>query len=209
MSEPRRVLIGTRNSGKLHELLPIFSAAGVLVTTPDALGLPETPEEEHIESYDTFEENALAKARWFFEVTGVPSVADDSGLAVAALGGRPGVRSKRYSGRLDLRGQALDDANNAMLQQELGSHVDRSAHFVCAAAYVDGERALVSRGETLGEVTVEPRGEEGFGYDPYFLAAELGRTFGESGRAEKEGVSHRGRAFRALLRQMRATPWLS
>lgn len=205
---PKRLLLATRSPGKLRELLPLLAAERMIVTTPDQLGLPVTAREAEVEVFETFEENALAKGRWFFQVTGLPSVADDSGLEVDSLGGRPGVRSKRYSGRADLTGQALDDENNAMLQRELAPHGDRSARFVCAAAYVDGDRELVARGETLGEITRQGRGTEGFGYDPYFLSTELGQTFGEAGREAKERISHRGRAFRALLGQMRATPWL-
>lgn len=205
---PPRLVLATRSAGKLRELLPVFAAERLAVTTPDELGLPETVWESHVESHPTFEANALAKARWFFQVTGVPAVADDSGLEVDSLGGRPGVHSKRWSGRPDLHGQALDDENNALLQRELAACEDRKARYVCAAAYADGEREIVVRGETAGQITGEPRGGGGFGYDPYFLSSELGRTFGEVGRSEKEQVSHRGRAFRALIRQLRATPWL-
>ncbi len=133
-------------------------------------------------------------------------MADDSGLAVDALSGAPGVHSKRWSGRPDLDGQALDDENNRLLLARLGAagSADRRARYVCAAAFVDGSRELVCRGETEGEITSDPRGANGFGYDPYFLSRELGRTFGEASREEKEIVSHRGRAFRALLLQLRS-----
>jgi XTP/dITP diphosphohydrolase len=206
MPLPPRLLLATRSAGKLRELLPLFAAQRIALTTPAELALPEGPEESVIESFDSFEENALAKARWFHASTGIPAIADDSGLEVDSLGGRPGVRSKRWSGRDDLAGQALDDANNAMLQQALAGRDDRSARYVCVAAFVDGERQLVARGETAGSVTREPRGAGGFGYDPYFLSADLERTFGEATREEKERVSHRGRAFHALLSQLRATP---
>ena len=126
-------------------------------------------------------------------------MADDSGLEVAALQGAPGVRSKRWSERADLSGQALDDANNAKLLRALEGVGDRNARYVCVAAYVDGVRELLARGESHGVIIDVARGEQGFGYDPYFLSSELGKTFGESAPAEKERVSHRGRAFRALL----------
>ena len=126
-------------------------------------------------------------------------LADDSGLEVIALGGRPGVRSKRWSGRSDLEGQVLDDANNAKLLEELADVDDRRARYVCAAAFVDRWGELVSRGTTDGQVLRAPRGCGGFGYDPYFFSAELGMTFGEASPEAKERVSHRGRAFRALL----------
>lgn len=204
-----RLLVATRSAGKLRELLPIFAAERIAVTTPEELGLPETAEEGQVEGHGTFEANALAKARWFFQTTGLPTVADDSGLVVMALGGAPGVRSKRWSGRDDLAGAALDEVNNALLVERLAGAESREARYVCVAAYVDGERELVSRGETAGVILEAPRGSGGFGYDPYFHSAELERTFGECSREEKERVSHRARAFRALLRQMRATPWLS
>lgn len=206
MQLPPRLLIASRSAGKLRELLPLFAAEGVALTTPDELDIPEAPEEVSIESFDSFEENAAAKARWFHALTGIPSVADDSGLEVLSLGGKPGVRSKRWSGRDDLAGQALDDANNARLQNALAGQADRSARYVCAAAFVEGARELIARGETAGEIIVEPRGGGGFGYDPYFLSADLGQTFGEAAREAKERVSHRGRAFRALLAALRATP---
>lgn len=163
------------------------------------VGLAETPEEDDLEAFATFEENAIAKARYFFQRSGLPTVADDSGLVVRALGGRPGVHSKRWSGRDDLAGQALDDENNRLLLAALAGETDRSASYVCAAAYVEGGADFVSRGEVHGSVTRAPRGENGFGYDPYFLSDELARTFGEASADTKELVSHRGRAFRALI----------
>ena len=126
-------------------------------------------------------------------------MADDSGLSVAALGGAPGVWSKRFSGRNDLSGQALDDANNAKLLSELSGADNRSAKYSCAAAYVDEKGEHVALGETHGRITDEPRGTEGFGYDPYFFSTELNMTFGEASISAKQEVSHRGRAFRALV----------
>ena len=194
-----RVLVATRSAGKLGELLDLLAPTGLVVVDLRQAGIPEAPHEEAIECFDRFEDNALAKARHFYGIAGIPTLADDSGLAVDALGGRPGVRSKRFSGRTDLTGAALDAANNTLLQAELAPHADRSARYVCAAAYVDDERELVTRGEALGTILESPRGSGGFGYDPFFLSSELGRTFAEVERAEKAGVSHRGRAFRALI----------
>jgi XTP/dITP diphosphohydrolase len=198
-----QVLLATRSEGKLRELRPLFAAARIRVEDLREAALPPSPDEETVEAFDTFEANALAKARYFHALTGRPVVADDSGLEVEALHGAPGVRSKRWSGRDDLTGQALDDANNATLMDALRSVTDASARYVCAAAFVDGAREEVAIGVTAGAVIREPRGEEGFGYDPYFMSAELGATFGERSREEKERVSHRGRAFRALLEQLR------
>lgn len=196
------VLLATRSEGKLRELRPLFAAAGIRVQDLREAGVASSPEEEAVEAFATFEANALAKVRYFHALTGRPAVADDSGLEVAALSGNPGVRSKRWSGRDDLTGQALDDANNEKLLDALRA-VDRPrARYVCAAAYCDGAREDVALGETTGMIVRERRGEGGFGYDPYFLSDELGATFGDSSREAKERVSHRGRAFRALLERL-------
>jgi XTP/dITP diphosphohydrolase len=193
------VLLATRSAGKLRELRPLFAAHGIAVIDLNDAMLPERDAEDSLEVFDTFEENALAKARFFHGLSGRPTAADDSGLAVDALGGRPGVMSKRWSGRTDLSGQGLDDENNRLLLERLAGQADRGARYVCAAAFVDGERELVYRGEVAGRIIDEPRGTGGFGYDPYFESLELGRTFGEVTREEKAGVSHRARAFRLLL----------
>ena len=191
--------MATRNRGKQRELQALLAPLGIALATPDSLGLAPHPEEDDVERWPTYEENALAKARWFHARTRLPAVADDSGLEVDALGGQPGVRSRRYSGRSDLDGGALDAANNAKLVAALRGAADRRARFVCAAAFVDGVREVVRRGETPGRIVDQPRGREGFGYDSHFLSDELGQTFGEASMADKERISHRGRAFRALL----------
>ena len=197
------VVVATRSQGKLRELVPLLAPLGSRLLTLDDAGVALDPEEDVIESYETFEENALAKARWFHSRTGLPCVADDSGLAVDALDGRPGVHSKRWSGRDDLHGAALDAANNALLQRALAdaAHDEargRGARFVCVGAYVDGEREITRRGETIGFILDEPRGSDGFGYDPYFWSPELRATFAEASTESKALVSHRGRAMRAL-----------
>jgi len=196
------VVLATSSAGKLRELKPLFAARGVDVIDLAQAGIEETAEEDALEAFDTFEANALAKARFFNHRTGMPAVADDSGIAGVALGGRPGVLSKRRSGRSDLVGQALDDENNRLLLERLGGAADRRASYVCAAAFVDGRDELVTRGEVHGRIVENARGSGGFGYDPYFLSDELGRTFGEASREEKERVSHRARAFRALLDEL-------
>jgi XTP/dITP diphosphohydrolase len=199
----RSVLLATRSEGKLRELRPLFEAAGISVADLREAVLPPSPDEDGVEAFDTFEANALAKARYFHALTGRPAVADDSGLEIIALGGQPGVRSKRWSGRSDLSGQALDDANNARLLDAIRDIPEPEARYVCAAAYCDGVRQEVTRGETAGVMVRDARGEHGFGYDPYFFSVELGATFGESERDVKERVSHRGRAFRDLLERLR------
>lgn len=196
MSAP--LVLATRSAGKLRELRPLFADAGFAVIDLDEAGVAPSPEEDALERFSTFEENAFAKAHYFLARTGHATVADDSGLEIRALDGVPGVRSKRWSGRTDLSGQALDDANNAKLITALKSQSDRAARYVCAAAYADWTSGFVVRGESTGTIVDSPRGADGFGYDPYFLSDELRITFGEAPRAQKEGVSHRGRAFRAL-----------
>ncbi len=201
----RRLVLATRSRGKLRELTPLLEDAGFEAVTLDELAIAEAPEEEAIEKFDTFEANALAKARYFLKrANGLPVIADDSGLEITALRGAPGVRSKRWSGRADLTGQELDDSNNEKLLRELANKADWSARYVCAAAFAHGKQELVCRGETLGVIVETPVGIGGFGYDPYFLSDDLGVTFGEADRASKERVSHRGRAFAALLRAMSA-----
>jgi len=197
------LLIATRSAGKLRELRELFARAGLDVVDLTQAGVAPSAVEDDLEVADTFEDNALGKARYFAELTRRAVIADDSGLEVAALDGRPGVRSKRWSGRTELAGLALDAANNARLIDELRGLTNRDARYVCVAALVDhgGERTF--RGTAEGVILEEPRGTEGFGYDPYFFSSELGKTFGEASLVEKEGVSHRGRAFRALIEALR------
>lgn len=193
------LLIATRSAGKLRELRELFRGAGIAVVDLAAAGLEASAEEDELENADTFEENALAKARYFARRAKRPVVADDSGLEVEALGGQPGVRSKRWSGRPDLFGIAQDEANNARLVDTLRDEKNRQARYVCVAAFVDGEEELTRRGSSSGVILDCPRGRGGFGYDPYFFSDELRKTFAEASVEEKEQVSHRGRAFRALI----------
>jgi len=200
-----RVLIATRSEDKTRELRTLFREVGLQPETLVDVGIVECAHEETLEVFDTFELNALAKARWFAQLyDGRMVFADDSGLEVDALGGAPGVRSKRWSGRGDLTGAALDAANNAFLQQSLAiaaaeGRSSRSARYVCAAACVWADGELVVRAQSLGCLRSDARGDGGFGYDPYFVSDELGVTFAEVSACVKSRVSHRGRAFRALL----------
>ena len=197
------ILLATRSAGKLRELRPMFASAGLSVIDLDEAGIAESADEDTIESFDTFEENARAKAEYFHQRSGLPTVADDSGLAIDALGGAPGVRSKRWSGA-PLTGVAQDEANNVKLLEVMREHEDRSAGYVCVAAYADGTRSLIARGETRGRIVLTRTGPGGFGYDPYFFSDELGKTFGDASLEEKEAISHRGRALRELLRKLRS-----
>lgn len=186
----------------------MLRAHGWEVVDLEQAGLPEQAgEEEALETADSFEANALAKARHFAQRSRMPTIADDSGLACDALGGAPGVRSKRWSGRPDLHGVALDEANNALLLRTLESAarrgaLTRRARYVCAAAFVDGARSLVARGETAGRILEHAEGSSGFGYDPLFWSDELRASFGCVSREEKGRVSHRARAVAALLLQI-------
>ncbi len=178
----------------------MVEAAGFVPVTLDALGITEVAAEEGIEAFATFEENAVAKARWFSaRADGRIVLADDSGLAVDALGGAPGVRSKRWAWAPGLTGLTLDEANNARLVAELSGVANRRARYVCVAAIVWRGGELSARGECVGTIVDAPRGTGGFGYDPYFCSDELGVTFGEATIAAKERISHRGRAVRAAL----------
>ncbi len=177
----------------------MLRAAGFEARTLDEAGIAYDPAEEEIEVFDTFEANAKAKARFFLERAGGAIVlADDSGLSVDALGGAPGVRSKRWSGS-HAEGQALDDANNAEMQRALNGQTNRRAKYVCVAVLADARGTTVARGETGGVISLTPSGTGGFGYDPYFVSDDLGVSFGEASREDKEHVSHRGRAVRAVL----------
>ena len=210
MSE--RVLLATRSSGKLRELNKIFSEFGIKAVDLHAVGIAETAEEDDLEKFDTFEANALAKARYFFErAGGMPTFGDDSGMVVDVLGGEPGVYSKRWSGRSDLTGVALDNTNNQKLVARLNAarshapdHFTDSARYVCVAAFKDATGEEIRRGEIEGRVLFAPRGSGGFGYDPFFEAPDLGGTFAESPIENTARHSHRSRAFRALLAALRA-----
>ncbi|HEY5088110.1 MAG TPA: non-canonical purine NTP pyrophosphatase [Gemmatimonadaceae bacterium] len=201
-------LIATRNRGKLRELRDIFAQTAIQITDLTEAGVPEASDEDSIESWETFEENALAKAQYFYRRTGLATFADDSGITVDVLGGKPGVRSKRFSGRTDLMGKALDAANNAALLGQLRrmNALPAVAAFVCAAAFADADRAVVRTGTTAGMIVPQPRGFSGFGYDPHFVSQELQQTFGEASEEAKLRVGHRGRAFRSLLEALAMSP---
>jgi XTP/dITP diphosphohydrolase len=197
-----KLLLATRNPGKLAELRRILGAERGPGGGIDVIGLADVPEyPEAPETGATFAENALAKARDAVAATGLPAVADDSGLAVDALNGMPGVLSARWIGRHG------DDVGN--LELVLGQLADtpderRGAAFVCAAALVvPGGEETVARGEWRGRLIREPRGTNGFGYDPIFVPDGEQRTSAELSADEKDAASHRGRAFRALLPALR------
>jgi XTP/dITP diphosphohydrolase len=219
-AEQGRILLATRSAGKLRELKEILREFDLNAVDLRAAGIPMSADEDAIENHPTFEANALAKARYFHALTGgMPTIGDDSGLVVDALDGAPGVLSRRYSGRSDLSGAALDAANNQRLMSDL-ARVDRersnhgagsaprTARYVCVAAFVSSAGEIVREGRIEGHIIDEPRGTGGFGYDPHFESPELGGTFAEAGWALKSKVSHRGRAFRALIAALREHGWI-
>jgi XTP/dITP diphosphohydrolase len=191
-----RVVLATRNQGKVRELQHILlEQVGLDVDLIRVDELPGVPEVE--ETGESFADNALLKARAVAEATGLPAIADDSGLCVDALGGDPGVRSARWAGE-----PSDDAANLALLLKQIDNVADgsaRAAHFACAAAVVVpgvGERVVAGRID--GTLIRESRGTNGFGYDPVFVPLGENRTTAEMPPAEKDAISHRGRAFRAL-----------
>ena len=193
------LLVASRNRKKLAELRRVLDGAGVAMTL---LSLDDVaPFDEAPETAATFEENALAKARDAFRASGLPAVADDSGLEVDALNGMPGVLSARWSGR-----HGEDRANTALLLAQMGDVPDarRGAAFVSACALVSPAGEVVVRGEWPGSIVRQPRGDGGFGYDPVFLPSGSDRTAAELTPEEKDAASHRGRALAALLPALRA-----
>lgn len=204
---PTRVLLATRNPGKLRELAPLFAALGVEVDTLLDAGLEERAEEEALEVFETFAENALAKARYFHARSGGRLVlAEDSGLCVGALAGAPGVLSKRWAADAGGVGQSGDAANLRRLLRELDGVADRTAWFACAACLVWSEGSglaiapvgLIAEGKSVGRILEAPEGTGGFGYDPVFWSDELGACFAGVDRARKASVSHRSRAVRGV-----------
>lgn len=184
---------------------------GLEVLSPDDAAIAYDAAEEGLEPYGSFEQNALSKARWFHERSGLPTVADDSGIEVDALDGAPGVRSKRFApdaGLEDggLEGQELDDANNRYLVSQLQAvpPAERTARYVCVAVLLeDGRPPLTIRGEAPGVIVDDASGAGGFGYDPHVFDPSLGKTFAEMTPEEKDARSHRGHAFRALADELR------
>ena len=191
-----KVIAATKNKGKIKEMQEILSPLDIKIVSQQEMGIEVDAEE----TGDTFERNALIKARAVAMLCDYPILADDSGICVDALGGAPGVRSARYAGD-----NATDsDRINKMLT-EIGDSENRKAKFVTAVAFIfpDGTEVTAS-GEVKGHITHEPHGENGFGYDPIFFSEELGKTFAESSDEEKNSVSHRGRALKNLYEKLKA-----
>ena len=191
------MLIATNNSGKVEEYRRLLGYVPVELTTPSDEGVTQEPEE----SGDTFEENALIKAHFYSEATGLPALADDSGIEVDALNGEPGVRSARYGGL-----QASDDDRNKLLLSRLSNlpWEERTARFICVVAMVwprAGKETF--QGACQGYVAFEPIGQEGFGYDPLFYYPSFTKTFGQVDAEAKDSVSHRGIATRKAVQKLK------
>lgn len=187
----RRVVVATANSGKVRELTKALAPLGFGLHVQGELGIESLPEVA-----PTFVENALAKARHASRESGLPAIGDDSGLVVPALGGAPGIRSARYAGE-----PADDQRNNAKLRRALAGHANRDAFFTCTLVYLDAAddpAPQIATARWHGTLIDTPRGHNGFGYDPLFLVAELGKTAAELSLADKNRLSHRGRACRRL-----------
>jgi XTP/dITP diphosphohydrolase len=200
-----KLLFATRSSGKQAEVRRVLIAAGHAVVFPDEAGVPETRQEELLETSDSFETNARTKAEYFLKKTGLPTVADDSGLEVFSLGGMPGVRSKRWAGAAGSPLQ-VDQANNAELLRRLAGAPEsrRRARYRCVLVLLRSASATpeVFEGVVGGRILEQPRGTGGFGYDPLFLCDDLDKTFGEADGEEKDRVSHRGQALEKLVRRL-------
>ncbi|HEV8647564.1 MAG TPA: RdgB/HAM1 family non-canonical purine NTP pyrophosphatase [Burkholderiales bacterium] len=192
MSMFRKLIIASNNPGKLREIGQFLASLGIEIIPQSALAVPET-EEPHA----SFIENALAKARHAARLTGLPALADDSGICVDALGGAPGVISAHFAGE-----PRSDARNNRKLLEMLEAENNRRAHYYCVMVLMrhgDDPRPLVAEGEWCGEILREPRGSGGFGYDPLFVDPTLGKTGAELTPEQKNRVSHRGKALAALV----------
>jgi len=196
----KRLVIASNNAGKLRELSAILAPLGLETVAQGELGVPEA-EEPH----PTFVENALAKARNGARHTGLPALADDSGLCVDALGGAPGVHSAYFAGHEGERA-ARDCANNALLVEKLAGVADRSAHYTCVVVMVrsaDDPEPVICEGRWKGEIILSPKGAGGFGYDPYFLLPSHGLTAAELPAQVKNRLSHRAIAVARLAARLR------
>jgi len=191
----QRLILASNNAGKLKEFAQLLAPIGFELHPQGEFNVPEAEE-----PFGTFVENALQKARHAARLTGLPALADDSGVCVNALGGAPGVYSARYAGE-----PKSDARNNEKLIGDLAGHADKSAYYYCVLVYVrhaDDPQPVIADGIWRGQIVDSPRGANGFGYDPYFLIPELGKTTAELEPSEKNAISHRGQAIRALVEKL-------
>ena len=188
----QRLILASNNAGKLKEFAQLLGPIGFELHPQGEFDVPEAEE-----PFGTFVENALAKARHASRLTGLPALADDSGVCVNALGGAPGVYSARFAGE-----PKSDARNSQKLVADLSALADKSAYYYCVLVYVrhpDDPQPVIADGRWGGEIIANPRGENGFGYDPHFLIPSLGKTTAELAPDQKNALSHRGQALRALV----------
>ncbi|MEY4368246.1 MAG: RdgB/HAM1 family non-canonical purine pyrophosphatase [Pseudomonadota bacterium] len=189
------LVLASNNSGKLAEFAQLLAPLGFHLKSQGDLNIPEAEE-----PFGTFIENALAKARHASQLSGLAALADDSGICVPALGGAPGVQSARYAGE-----PRSDAANNAKLVREIAQYNDKSAYYYCVLVMVRhaaDPQPIIADGVWHGSLIEQPRGQGGFGYDPHFFLPRLGKTAAELSAEEKNSVSHRGQALRALINKL-------
>lgn len=187
-----KIVLASNNAGKLREFSQMFETLGIEILPQGDLNIPSPPE-----PHPTFIENALEKARHASKLSGLPALADDSGVCVEALQGAPGIYSARFSGE-----DATDERNNQFLIEKLKDQTNRRAHYTCVLALVRHEKdpePIIAHGQWFGEIIDTPRGSAGFGYDPYFFIPELGKTASELDPIEKNRLGHRGQALQKLL----------
>lgn len=192
----QRLILASNNKGKLKEFNELLSTVGFSVHAQGEYDVPEADEPFH-----TFVENALQKARHASRLTGLPALADDSGVCVNALGGAPGVYSARFAGE-----PKSDARNNEKMIAELAKHEDKSAYYYCVLVFVrhpDDPQPVIADGRWNGVMIDTPRGDGGFGYDPYFFIPSLGKCAAELSADEKNALSHRGQALRALVEKLK------
>jgi len=192
----QRLILASNNKGKLKEFNELLSTVGFEVHAQGEYDVPEADEPFH-----TFVENALQKARHASRLTGLPALADDSGVCVTALGGAPGVYSARFAGE-----PKSDARNNEKMIAELAKHQDRSAYYYCVLVFVrhpDDPQPIIADGRWNGVMVDTPRGAGGFGYDPYFYIPSLGKCAAELTADEKNALSHRGQVLRALVEKLK------
>lgn len=187
-----KIVIASSNAGKLREIEKLLAPLGIEIISQASCAIGEVDE-----PHATFVENALAKARHASQQTGLPALADDSGICVNALGGAPGVFSARYAGE-----PKLDTRNNQKLVETLRAYADRSAYYYCVMVllrHAQDPQPIIAEGVWQGEIILESRGEGGFGYDPLFFLPELSKTSAELSLEEKNLISHRGQALAKLV----------
>jgi len=193
----QRLFLASDNAGKLKEFAQLLGPIGFELHPQGEFDVPEAEE-----PFGTFVENALGKARHASRLTGLPALADDSGVCVNALGGAPGVYSARFAGE-----PKSDARNNQKLVADLAGLADKSAYYYCVLVYVrhpDDPQPVIADGRWNGEIIANPRGENGFGYDPHFLIPSLGKTTAELAPEQKNALSHRGQALRALVEKLKS-----